>query len=1303
MLSLLCFFMIMCLLSLSRATQTWTIVPESGTPPQPSYTAFSVCDPFGPSCYYFSTEEIDKMYIFDTSTKSWSSVSLLESTPRVSGGCTWIYRESENDSTYIFIYGGSNQNGPKNDMYLFTFDTLAWEAITPPSIVPPPATSSTCAQSATEGYVYGGKSVSGYALPLFWAFNFEKRTWNNVVTAFELEDLPAVYNAKAGLVGDFFVLVGGFDPNLSPVTDVHALNISSGEVFAPENLNTLNQSCFFSLVQLDNSLFFLSAFDSSFQISVRAATLIVTDAMPDTWEWNFFEVTDCFPVLLDASLTFNGSHVMIFGGELIAENVSETVNGLYALDPEAYDSVACAWETLTDPWYTPEDTSYQAAFMLLNSMYVWGGITDNPVSFQRTLYKYTFDYDAIDGGEWSEVSVQCAAPDGRIDFISGTWGTRLVIFGGHDLSQDVFTDLWYFDTVQLLWVELEHSVPQDLKFLLNYCGMVWNGFLFVYGGSSSGYNSNVLYRLDLATLVWESFSLPCMNLEAESRQLENQRNICQDGTVPSLTYCQMLEFDQILYVVGGEDIRTAPFNAVLGLEINMLNSNAPDDALNWYQVPIVADETLDFPTTMLSGYTTASSRDTLYLAFGSVRDIVSKLILQVRLTDYDSFINNTMNATLTILDVAEDVSDSLFDDVSVGSLALTSHHLLFFGGMVSTDGTTRSTIFSNKLYIREITLDPARGNLNCYPGFYFDSTLSECVPCSGGQYGLKPPTGDGQYGACGLCLSGFSNPYEGSPSARFCVPCGNGTYSSSLGSSSCTECPEGTYCPLETAVPLDHRYEMDVTQTQPETLPDNTGIANKISLAIGVLIFLIMAILLVILSCCACATCKTRHAIEMNLKSANAQADLITGMYFRRLLVNSNEEDDESNSHTLSTVTEQTGAYSYTSSMDSYPRDMYARRRHNERSSLIATKRRRKCAFRFNLLDFPFTEQHPQPLYTPMVKRKTNTGGVFTVICIAIMVFIVLSSLVSYFITNEHETQETLLLILAHDKTWAGWSPTNEFQFNATISALLLSYPGQCSEQPFDEVFANCEAGISWTHVNIQHADNATLHCMSLSQMKDDAAFPDSCLIEWTCTNCAVDTIDQHFNISFNIAEGSASASQMQLNASVDTGAGYSSLSVPVSPGDAYLLKGADPTILVATSVPSIVVNRETTTNGTTGFFLSTPELSIGGTVEQDTYAYKNDVNIEFGFKIHIDAIITEFGKDQSFSTLVADCLAELSGISTTLGLVVLFLESFIVLPAVRRCRCCRIRASPQPSITEIIHRYLDMSKEEARKRRLRD
>lgn len=107
------------------------------------------------------------MWTFDLNTENWSQVQVSSHSPEPRSNFAYA-----KNGSMMFIFGGQDESGLRNDVYSFKFDTLMWQDIKINPSSPKPSARKGACMSALDQiiFIYGGYTASGYSNEL-WVFD----------------------------------------------------------------------------------------------------------------------------------------------------------------------------------------------------------------------------------------------------------------------------------------------------------------------------------------------------------------------------------------------------------------------------------------------------------------------------------------------------------------------------------------------------------------------------------------------------------------------------------------------------------------------------------------------------------------------------------------------------------------------------------------------------------------------------------------------------------------------------------------------------------------------------------------------------------------------------------------------------------------------------------------------------------------------------------------------------------------------------------------------------------------------------
>uniref|UniRef100_A0A0N5AFL9 Kelch domain-containing protein 10 n=1 Tax=Syphacia muris TaxID=451379 RepID=A0A0N5AFL9_9BILA len=179
------------------------------------------------------------------------------------------------------------------------------------------------------------------------------------------------------------------------------------------------------------------------------------------------------------SACVNGDMMYVFGGY-------EESSRRYSSETYAFNFETSRWCQVITTGEPPEWRDFHTSCIIDNSMYVFGGRSDEMVEFQASSEFYCNKLRRLDlrSNIWSEVKVVSEQPSGRRSHTAWTHGGRMYIFGGYlGTTNEHFNDLWEFNPKTLRWKQLfpVGVAPSPRR---RHCTIVVNDQVFLFGGTT---------------------------------------------------------------------------------------------------------------------------------------------------------------------------------------------------------------------------------------------------------------------------------------------------------------------------------------------------------------------------------------------------------------------------------------------------------------------------------------------------------------------------------------------------------------------------------------------------------------------------------------------------------------------------------------------------------------------------------------------------------------------------------------------------------------------------------------------------
>ena len=194
-----------------------------------------------------------------------------------------------------------------------------------------------------------------------------------------------------------------------------------------------------------------------------------------------------------------------------------------------------------------------------------------------------------------------------------------------------------------------------------------------------------------------------------------------------------------------------------------------------------------------------------------------------------------------------------------------------------------------------------------------------------------------------------------------------------------------------------------------------------------------------------------------------------------------------------------------------------------------------------------FTDSHPQKLNVPVIYRRTNFGGLFSIIFIILFFSIVISAYITYTYDNIVETRTLVPLVTVDEKTEA-----KEF----IVYSKFHEYGGECVGQGQ----GNCNSELIINETGISYKEKY-FECELIGK---------NCLVKIVYQDIE---IGGNFEIYYKMKEILSYANLITVNITVSTGIpeGNSQNFIPIYPDpEEFIFRGTSPTVLNFETIPTV-------------------------------------------------------------------------------------------------------------------------------------
>ncbi|OMJ71786.1 hypothetical protein SteCoe_29907 [Stentor coeruleus] len=287
-----------------------------------------------------------------------------------------------------------------------------------------------------------------------------------------------------------------------------------------------------------------------------------------------------------------------------------------------------------------------------------------------------------------------------------------------------------------------------------------------------------------------------------------------------------------------------------------------------------------------------------------------------------------------------------------------------------------------------------------------------------------------------------------------------------------------------------------------------------------------------------------------------------------------------------------------------------------------------------------FTDSHGQDLEIPVIYKKTEIGGIFTLYFILGVIVTILGLFLSYYLDNITEIKSLVPVVTLTENVKAD---------NLIISVTLITYGGPCVKDN------TCYDSISIDEDSFKFT-RKIINCY-----KDE----ENCMIR-------VEYMDfeseNESSVTFKINESTTYANGIMasLTCSSSIPENSSNINIPSYPENLqYAFKGTSPTIFYIEMIPSIFTSQSSKwPSFSTGYHLALLKpTELGTQVNQQTINLQAFIFVKLKMKVSNNALITQRNTINSWfiflSGLFGSVFGFMGSISSLMGLVEGFSENW--------------------------------------------
>ena len=242
-------------------------------------------------------------------------------------------------------------------------------------------------------------------------------------------------------------------------------------------------------------------------------------------------------------------------------------------------------------------------------------------------------------GVWEEMRMAPPLPPRRYFHSACISDFNLLIYGGQDISEGAFSDLWILhlspsDPSQERW-ECVIASGESPGTLCRHSALVYQRNMFIFGGNDGSTESTTVYSLDLSTYIWRMVCLGSPGLDSHSSVLHGTKVYSFGGYLGGLLSNEVYIFDLESFTWSLAEIAVRPEPraehrcVVHGSNMFMYGGKGTDSALSdcwmldlnslvWSEVRATGDT-----PGHVSGHSLCLYGDVVLL-FGGIRDILKE-------------------------------------------------------------------------------------------------------------------------------------------------------------------------------------------------------------------------------------------------------------------------------------------------------------------------------------------------------------------------------------------------------------------------------------------------------------------------------------------------------------------------------------------------------------------------------------------------------------------------------------------------------------------------------------------------------
>ncbi|OMJ83788.1 hypothetical protein SteCoe_15196 [Stentor coeruleus] len=465
-----------------------TRLPFTGMPPFPRSDHSAVFSSKYNSLFVFGGRDMthykifNDMWVFNLTTLQWSFLfTLTDIQPSIRHSAAIYISKAKPD--YIYVFGGSGQNGPLIDLWEYDIILRTWSFIKSwNSFFPIMLFGYTYYERDSVEYLalYGGIDIGKYSNKLF-IFKIDDLEWEEIQANGDFKTVGAeLPNIK--YFSNYLYVLGGYGMT-PPEFYRYSFEQNKWENVTNESYKILPQE--FNTVIDGNYLYSIFGYnDDSYINSIKRVDLTTGDFQWEKIKESYDHYRTGF------SLTEVNSKYYIFGGtyNFIANDFK--ILELSANKPSLTE--------ITPNYEYPEPRSNHIFKKINTKFYVFGG---------TSISGYLKDLWAFDSltEKWAQMSHKGDIPSARQLSASDSFGDSLLVWGGEE-SSGLLNDVFIYNSQTNIWAEIiskSYVIPTARK---GACLVNDMPYIYIYGGETNNGFSSELWKFDMGTQEYSLIS-----------------------------------------------------------------------------------------------------------------------------------------------------------------------------------------------------------------------------------------------------------------------------------------------------------------------------------------------------------------------------------------------------------------------------------------------------------------------------------------------------------------------------------------------------------------------------------------------------------------------------------------------------------------------------------------------------------------------------------------------------------------------------------------------------------------------------